>query len=636
MPVFTESTRAADDRGLLRTAALAPAAEALAAWNAWRAVPGRPHFDPASDWWLPLVWWNLREMVTDEAASAPLRDGYRAAWIRNQHLLARVAPVLDALHHAGIETLVLKGAALALTTYERPGLRPFGDVDVLVRPDLASEAHAVLARLGWAPFRTLAPALRSALHGMGYTDATGATLDLHAYALAECAVPGIDEGFWSRARTVEVNGVGTRVLAPADAFLHVCVHGLRYHDIPTSQWMADAVMVVRQSGHALDWRTLVDEARARRLTLQLDHALGLLDPALVDPPADVRATLRAVAPTWWERLECRAKQRPTRRAAAIQAWCTEQRTRALAPDATIGAATRLQAAAGASSPADLAARAARALVGLGRRGTSRTFDACGRRLRIDVDEGVDAAAMFARLADRLPPFPPMRRSDAPDRVYRVAPRDDAASEAASSLVLVNTAPLARAATLDIAADYVVADLQTYLAQAASDRIFVHAGVVILDGRAVLLPGRSGAGKSTLVAALVEAGAQYMSDEFALIDAAGGVHSYARPLRLRTPGGDRRVRPDAWRRRAGEPAPRAGALLFTTFDPASRFAPAPLTPGAALLQLIAHCPSAHARPAEMLAAFRLVTGTAVAWSSPRPDTDGVVRMLKEEMPALPVR
>jgi hypothetical protein len=39
---------------------------------------------------------------------------------------------------------------------------------------------------------------------------------------------------------------------------------------------------------------------------------------------------------------------------------------------------------------------------------------------------------------------------------------------------------------------------------------------------------------------------------------------------------------------------------------------------------------------MLAAFRVVTGTAVAWSSPRPDTDGVVRMLKEEMPALPVR
>jgi hypothetical protein len=240
--------------------------------------------------------------------------------------------------------------------------------------------------------------------------------------------------------------------------------------------------------------------------------------------------------------------------------------------------------------------------------------------------------MFARLADRLPPFARARRRDAPDRIYRVVPRDEPGHRAAASLVLVNTAPLARAATLDIAADHLVTDLQTYLAQTAPHRLFVHAGVVVLGGRAVLLPGRSGAGKSTLVAALVEAGAEYLSDEFALIDANGGIHPYARPIRLRTSGGDRRVRPDRGRTRAAASAPRAGLLLFTAFDPASRFAPAPLTPGAALLQLVAHCPSAQARPVDTLAAFRLVVGDASAWSSPRPDTDEVVRMLMEEMPA----
>ena len=45
-----------------------------------------------------------------------------------------------------------------------------------------------------------------------------------------------------------------------------------------------------------------------------------------------------------------------------------------------------------------------------------------------------------------------------------------------------------------------------LAEHAVDRIFLHCGVIAIDGRALLLPGRSFAGKTTLTAALVRAGA----------------------------------------------------------------------------------------------------------------------------------
>jgi hypothetical protein len=61
---------------------------------------------------------------------------------------------------------------------------------------------------------------------------------------------------------------------------------------------------------------------------------------------------------------------------------------------------------------------------------------------------------------------------------------------------------------------------------------VHAGVVQVGNKAVLLPGGTHAGKSTLVAELVRRGANYFSDEYALIDAGGSVHPYARPLLLR--------------------------------------------------------------------------------------------------------
>ena len=64
---------------------------------------------------------------------------------------------------------------------------------------------------------------------------------------------------------------------------------------------------------------------------------------------------------------------------------------------------------------------------------------------------------------------------------------------------------------------------------------VHAGAVLIDGRALLLPGSSHAGKSSLVAELLRRGASHFSDEYALIDDRGCTHSYPRPLLLRNGG-----------------------------------------------------------------------------------------------------
>ena len=78
-------------------------------------------------------------------------------------------------------------------------------------------------------------------------------------------------------------------------------------------------------------------------------------------------------------------------------------------------------------------------------------------------------------------------------------------------------------------------LMIHVAEYAPEFVFVHAGVVAWQGRALLLPGVSHAGKSTLVAELVRAGATYYSDEFALLDSHGRVHPFARDLRIRRPG-----------------------------------------------------------------------------------------------------
>lgn len=49
--------------------------------------------------------------------------------------------------------------------------------------------------------------------------------------------------------------------------------------------------------------------------------------------------------------------------------------------------------------------------------------------------------------------------------------------------------------------------------------YVHAGMVVVDGEALILPGLSRAGKSTLVLALLQQGAEFLSDELLVFDPA---------------------------------------------------------------------------------------------------------------------
>ncbi len=55
---------------------------------------------------------------------------------------------------------------------------------------------------------------------------------------------------------------------------------------------------------------------------------------------------------------------------------------------------------------------------------------------------------------------------------------------------------------------------------APHHIFIHAGVVGWKGEALIFPAKSYSGKTTLVAELIKYGAEYYSDEYAVIDEKG--------------------------------------------------------------------------------------------------------------------
>lgn len=153
-------------------------------------------------------------------------------------------------------------------------------------------------------------------------------------------------------------------------------------------------------------------------------------------------------------------------------------------------------------------------------------------------------------------------------------------------------------------------LHLHLASRSEQVVYVHAGVVAFEGKAVIFPGRSWTGKSTLVQALVKAGAEYLSDEYAIVDRQGRIHPFPRPISLRQEKGTRRVSAEklGWR---GDTSPvRLAAVICTRFVPETLWSPQPISSGAAVLELLSNTVSAQAQPRLALACLSTaVKGTA---------------------------
>jgi hypothetical protein len=155
-------------------------------------------------------------------------------------------------------------------------------------------------------------------------------------------------------------------------------------------------------------------------------------------------------------------------------------------------------------------------------------------------------------------------------------------------------PVSRTRERREALDGLRANIEGLVAERARRWLFVHAGVVGWQGRALVVPGRSGCGKTTLVAALVRAGAVYYSDEYAVLDRHGRVHPYPRPLRVRLPGtpGARDLPVEALGGHPGRRALPLGLLAATAYRPGARWRPRVLSPGEAVLALLANTVAAR--------------------------------------------
>ena len=222
-----------------------------------------------------------------------------------------------------------------------------------------------------------------------------------------------------------------------------------------------------------------------------------------------------------------------------------------------------------------------------------SFEAFGARVRIEAAESIAPSLSF-----RLPPRARTIEAHDFDTVYTIHTTYDASGEASLAFrVARNGEDVASFADLDDVRFEVESDLDFHVAVAARDYLFVHAGVVEVGGQAVVVPGRTLSGKSSLVRALVVAGADYYSDEYAVVDRDGLVHPYRKPLSERVPGQNR---PRLYTPDDLDVDPEAGPLsigltVITRYAAGAQWTPKSVSRADAMMALFDNTVVARTRP-----------------------------------------
>jgi hypothetical protein len=231
-----------------------------------------------------------------------------------------------------------------------------------------------------------------------------------------------------------------------------------------------------------------------------------------------------------------------------------------------------------------------------------SFISYGVRVGLRVNDAI----ILADVIERLPPAWKPSPASVVDHLYSLisggAKQDSNVRQL--NLAYWNLLRFARSRKFDEVLDGFESHVQLTVAEHAPRRVFVHAGVVGWNGRAIVIPGLSHSGKTTLVHQLVRAGATYYSDEYAVLDARGRVHPYARPLGMRTPNSPETKKVPAKEIGAsiGTRPLRIGLVLSTSFKKGARFRPRELSRGQGALELLANTVSARTQPRLALGAL----------------------------------
>lgn len=214
-----------------------------------------------------LGWWRVRHSDLGlTSAALELQQAYRLFTLHATLHEREIEQVIMLLRSAGVEPILVKGWVIA-RVYPEPGLRPYGDIDLCVRPEQYLSAQEVL---------------------LGSPEAKDYWIDLHA-GFAKLDDRGLDD-LYARSELVRLGEVDVRVLGPEDHLRVLCVHLLR-HGAWRPLWVCDIAAALESRPADFDWDRCLstNPRRADWVACSIGLAHQLLGAEVDDTPVAWRA-----------------------------------------------------------------------------------------------------------------------------------------------------------------------------------------------------------------------------------------------------------------------------------------------------------------------------------------------------------
>jgi hypothetical protein len=217
-----------------------------------------------------LGWRRVSKTPLRGSSSAEvLHQAYRLQSLQSEIHEQKITKVFRLLRQAQVEAVLGKGWATA-SMYAEKALRPYGDIDICVRPEHFKLAEEILS----AP------------------DAADCWVDLHKH-FSEIDERTVDDLF-ARSRTISLGEEQIRILGPEDQLALSCIHLLK-HGAWRPLWLCDVGVAIESLPATFDWDLCLgrNNTRAHWITCAIGLAKRLLRADTESLPAEIESQLPA-------------------------------------------------------------------------------------------------------------------------------------------------------------------------------------------------------------------------------------------------------------------------------------------------------------------------------------------------------
>lgn len=241
----------------------------------------------------PLFYHGLKQVMEiadiDHLVPARIMEQLQKLYLsnqsRNRRLYRIIGDISKAFEEAGIRCMGLKDVQLAWEVYPDIGLRPMGDIDILIHRQEYEKAAMCMADLGFVPLPNpdIPYTLKYAWAHHFHRPTDNVWVDLQ-WNVLQIEWDTYQEGnfdfeidrMWRGANFMMMDDYEVLVPKPEDMLFHLCLHleGHRYAELVL---FCDIVELLRHYDGQLDWQYFVEITKRYKVESSVYYVLFLIE-----------------------------------------------------------------------------------------------------------------------------------------------------------------------------------------------------------------------------------------------------------------------------------------------------------------------------------------------------------------------